>query len=181
MGLQTFFLLVFSKGEKKSFCRSSKTQASHWNQHQKLSSDSLSMGLVFCLLFSVLLCPLSDQFVFCLSHRWGWDRCCVIPFFKFHYSNLAPFKTPAPSRLPDRRLSPRLCWLPVLPLVCPVCPELSSVERDNDEMMKCCAVIPPQCTRLSGVLWTSPLASRYWPSHLTPEGESGVKGQKGTL
>lgn len=32
----------------------------------QICSDSLSVGLCF-----VLFCLLSDQFVFCLSHRWG--------------------------------------------------------------------------------------------------------------
>lgn len=38
---------------------------------------------VFCwFLCSVCVFCLIGLF-FCLSHRWGWDRCCVIPFFLY--------------------------------------------------------------------------------------------------
>lgn len=50
-------------------------------------SPSLKTTPVFLSCISVflcsffLLCPLPDQFVFCIPLRWGWSHYCVMPFF----------------------------------------------------------------------------------------------------
>lgn len=126
---------------------------------------------IFCLISLFFVCLIGGDVPIIVSYL--FFLCVKVNHLKPH-----PFKAPAPPRSDFHSLPP-LSWLLTS---CPSsrAPRVSrwaQLERDHDEMMKCCAVIPPQCTHLSGVLWTSPLASRYWSGHLTPEGESGVRGQ----
>lgn len=98
---------------------------------------------VFCCIFYLI------SLFFCLSHRWGWAHYCVIPFLKENHFTMHPSKALAPSSSPTVRyplsLSVPLSWLLTS---CPFSrvPRVScwaQLERDNAEMMKCCAVIPP--------------------------------------
>lgn len=97
-------------------------------------------------LFSVVSSIWSVCFYVCLI---GGDEPIIVSFLKENHFKMHPSKALAPSSSPTVRYPPSLpvplSWLLTS---CPFSrvPRVScwaQLERDNAEMMKCCAVIPP--------------------------------------